>query len=135
MIPWVGTNLCCSKMWVRNTVRSHRYRLLNMTKNIQWAILPGFLLVKLSLYKYMYARTHVSIFGSLTSLKKFITTGSWVSALFLNFPETWQFLLQYELQWVWAITYKTSFNYYFCLTFFRLFFCFAVLPLQFFDNN
>lgn len=45
-------------------------------KNIQWAILPGFLLVKLSLYKYMYARTHVSIFGSLTSLKKFITTGS-----------------------------------------------------------
>lgn len=45
-------------------------------KNIQWAILPGFLLVKLSLYKYMYARIHVSIFGSLTSLKKFITTGS-----------------------------------------------------------
>lgn len=92
--------------------------------------------IQINIYMHIqivYAWIHISIFGSLTNLKKYVTIRSWVSAFFLSFLDTWLFLLKYELQWLWAITYKISVNYYIWLTF-SIFF-FAVLSLQFFDNN
>lgn len=42
---------------------------------------------------YMY-NMHICVFGSLTSLEKYVSI--WSKVFFLNFPKTWSFLLQHK---------------------------------------